>query len=135
MTPSEASAASENTPQAVSCVLVPKISVLKNRADYLALNRAQRQAMPTMVVQGRDRQDGSEDVRVGFTCSKKVGNAVVRNRAKRRLREVARLHLASFAQPGWDYALIGRAGATATRPFSELETHLERALRMLHSSS
>ncbi len=135
MSPPEASAASENTPQAVLCVLTPKISVLKTRADFVALNRANRQAMPTMVVQGRDRRDGSDAVRVGYTCSKKVGNAVARNRAKRRLREAARRVVAAHARPGWDYALIGRAGATTERPFPELLEQLERALRKLHGGA
>ena len=129
MTPPEASVEiTENAPQAVLCVLT-----LKKRADFVALNRARRQVMPSMVVQGRDRRDGSNDVRVGFTCSKKVGNAVARNRAKRRLREVARLVLPAYARPGWDYALIGRAGVTADRPFDELTQHLASALRKLHA--
>ncbi|MEL7254005.1 MAG: ribonuclease P protein component [Pseudomonadota bacterium] len=130
MTPPEASAPSENAPQAVLCV-----SGLKNRAEFLALNRARRQAMPGMVVQGRDRQDGSDAVRVGFTCSKKVGNAVARNRAKRRLREVARLILPHEASPGWDYALIGRARVTAETPFEDLRAQFSKALRKLHGPS
>ena len=106
---------------------------LKKRADFVALNRARRQVMPTLLVQGRHRGDGSDDVRVGFTCSKKVGNAVARNRAKRRLREVARRVLPTHGRAGWDYALIGRAGVTGTAPFEDLIGHFETALRKLHS--
>lgn len=65
-------------------------------------------------------------MRVGFTASRKVGNAVVRNRAKRRLRAAARI-LAVEGRPGTDYVLIAR-GATAERPFSALLEDLEAAL-------
>jgi len=69
---------------------------------------------------------------VGFTCSKKVGNAVARNRAKRRLREIARLVLAQSARPGWDYVLIGKSGVTASRDFLQMQNDLRYALRKLH---
>ena len=131
MTPPEASVTmTEISPQAVLCVLT-----LKKRADFVALARGRRQATPSMVVQGRARRDGCDTARVGFTCSKKVGNAVARNRAKRRLREVARRVLPTQAQAGWDYALIGRAEVTAGRPFEDLVQHLEKALRKLHQQT
>lgn len=66
-------------------------------------------------------------MRVGFTASRKVGNAVVRNRAKRRLRAAAARVLAVEGRPGTDYVLIAR-GATAKRPFSALIEDLEGAL-------
>ena len=88
-----------------------------------------------MVVQAR-RRDGSEPemppIRVGFTCSKKVGNAVLRNRAKRRLREVARHVLPELGRPGWDYVLIGRQDATVARDFRDLTEDLRTALARLH---
>ncbi len=87
-----------------------------------------------MMVQARKRPEGEagDAIRVGFTCSKKVGNAVARNRAKRRLREVARLELPAHGRPGWDYVLIGRRDVTATRPFDDLRRDLVRALDKLH---
>jgi len=84
-----------------------------------------------MMVQGRDRRDGDPGIRVGFTCSKKVGNAVARNRAKRRLRAVAREIVPARGQPGWDYVLIGRAGETGARPFDDLRRDLAFALDRL----
>lgn len=69
-------------------------------------------------------------MRVGFTTSRKVGNAVARNRARRRLREVARIVLPADAAPGRDYVLIGRP-ETLVRPFLELLADLRAALRRL----
>lgn len=92
---------------------------MRTRKDFLAAARAKRVHTPAFVVQIRNRQDGLPP-RVGFTCSKKVGNAVARNKAKRRLRELARHALAPIAESGYDYVLIGRAQATATYPFEAM---------------
>ena len=137
MTPPEAptigSNAAGDTPPAVSVCL----TVLSKRADFLRAARARRQATAGMMVQGRKRSvdEPATGIRIGFTCSKKVGNAVARNRAKRRLREVARLILPEHGQPGWDYVLIGRPDITATRPFIDLQADLMRALRKLHGDA
>ena len=89
--------------------------------------------MPAFLLQARKRDEGEADgVRVGYTCSKKVGNAVARNRAKRRLREIARAVIPTEGQDGWDYVLIGRKDATATRKFDDLKIDLARALRKIH---
>lgn len=119
------------TPPAVSV----RLHTLTKRADFLRAARARRQAMPGLVLQARKRSpdEGAQmRIRVGFTCSKKVGNAVARNRAKRRLRAVARAVLPDSGKPGWDYVLIGRAGATTERPYTKLEGDLRTALNKLH---
>ncbi|WP_282093412.1 ribonuclease P protein component [Epibacterium ulvae] len=108
------------------------MNVIAKRRDFLLAARAKRQGSKGMMVQGRYRNDTAA-LRVGFTCSKKVGNAVARNRAKRRLREIARLVLPAHGREGWDYVLIGRAEHTATRPFSALQNDLIYALRKIHS--
>jgi ribonuclease P protein component len=103
---------------------------LTRRADFLACARARKWVTPGMIVQARET--GGPAPRIGFTCSKKVGKAVQRNRAKRRLRAAAREVMPRRARPGWDYVLIGRAGATASRPFDRLVHDLETALDRLH---
>jgi ribonuclease P protein component len=108
------------------------VNGLKKRADFLAAARARVAHSKGFVLQARDRGDDGP-ARVGFTCSKKVGNAVARNRAKRRLREIARLELPDQARPGWDYVLIGRREATATLDFRRLRDDLGKALAEVHS--
>lgn len=108
-------------------------SVIAKRADFLRAAQARRQAMPGFLLQARCRGDDSADIRVGYTCSRKIGNAVIRNRARRRLREVARATLPAGAVPGWDYVLVGRPGATVEREFSDLVADMAHALRRVHA--
>lgn len=121
-------AAAGATPQAALSLPGRRIITLRHRADFLRAARARKVAMPAFILQIRDRRDDDPAIRVGFTCSKKLGNAVARNRAKRRLREIARLTLPAYGRPGHDYVLIGRAGTTATHPFDRMLADLRRAL-------
>ncbi|PKP83755.1 MAG: ribonuclease P protein component [Alphaproteobacteria bacterium HGW-Alphaproteobacteria-2] len=118
--------------------VMPGVRVLRRRAEFLAAARARRAPMPGLLVQGRARlaPDPEEGVlRVGFTCSKKIGNAVTRNRAKRRLRAAARAVLPGAGRAGWDYVLVGKPGATVERPFAALCDDLARALERLHGEA
>ena len=108
------------------------LCVLKKRADFLRAARGQRVPAGSFLLQAYSRDDNDDAMRVGYTCSKKVGNAIARNRAKRRLREAARLVLPQSGQPGWDYVLIGRAHQTASRDFQNLMADLRRALAKVH---
>jgi ribonuclease P protein component len=106
------------------------IERLKRRADFIAAARAKSWAAAGVVVQIRDRADDGP-ARVGFTVTKKLGTAVVRNRIKRRLREAARLSLPSEARRGYDYVLVGRA-AGLKRSFAGLQNDIATALKRLH---
>ena len=83
--------------------------------------------MPSFVLLVRDRQDGDPSKRVGFTVTKKIGNAVVRNRMKRRFRELAREILPSSGHAGSDHVMIGRTSGIE-RDFSDLRADLSKAL-------
>ncbi len=83
--------------------------------------------MPGFVLQVRARGDGDPAMRVGYTVTKKIGNAVVRNRMKRRLRALARELLPEQGVPGADHVLIGRNGGIE-RDFAALRAELTKAL-------
>ncbi|ESQ79845.1 ribonuclease P protein component [Asticcacaulis sp. YBE204] len=100
---------------------------LKKRKEFLAANKAPYQARPSVVVQCRARNDETDDMRIGFTATKKTGNAVARNRAKRRMREAARALLPQHGRPGHDYVFIAR-DATKSCDWQGLLDDVKRAL-------
>jgi ribonuclease P protein component len=102
---------------------------LKRRSEFLRVAGPRKKwAMPGLVLQARRRDDQGGASRVGFTASRKVGGAVARNRAKRRLRVVAEQVIPAHGEYGYDYVLIARAG-TAGRSFPALLKDLEAALK------
>jgi ribonuclease P protein component len=103
---------------------------LRRRQDFLAAAKGRSIAMPGLILQVRDREDGASP-RIGFTVTRKIGGAVLRNRVRRRLREAARLALPAIAMDGFDYVLIGR-GQTADRNFADLQNDLRAAVDRLH---
>jgi ribonuclease P protein component len=107
---------------------------LKRRADFLRVAGGRRKwVTPGLIVQtlARAPADGaSEAIRVGFTATRKIGNAVIRNRARRRLRAAAAGVMSRHAASGFDYVLIARA-ETPKRSYAALIDDLETALRRL----
>jgi ribonuclease P protein component len=135
MTPPEVTAQGQSGRDAGKPPAVSVCVVMNKRADFLRAAQALRRGTQGFSLQARERQtdEGPEGViRIGYTCSKKLGNAVARNRAKRRLREIARAVIPAHGRPGWDYVLVGRPETTATRDLAAMRTELERALRHIH---
>ena len=103
----------------------------------MRLARGRKWSAPGLVLQMQPSPAEAlkdDSIRVGFTVTKKVADAVRRNRAKRRLREVARAVLPLYGVGGTDYVLIGRDG-TLTRPFADLIADLKTALRKVHGGT
>ena len=128
------------------------IGRLKRRAEFLQVAAANRKwVAPGLILQVRRQPEPqtaeteaaaapavaevirAEPIRVGFTASRKVGGAVERNRARRRLKAAAAQVLPVRAEPGHDYVLIARS-ETLTRPYALLLADLERALARLGSA-
>ncbi|MBN9280549.1 MAG: ribonuclease P protein component [Hyphomicrobium sp.] len=127
------------------------MATLKRRAEFLRVRGGRRWSTPAFVIEMRTRsgsdrpmraemgaetagqqREGEGPARFGFTATKKLGNAVVRNRIRRRLREAVRLVAPSQARTGCDYVLIAREAA-ASRPFAALEKDLVAAFAALHA--
>jgi len=115
--------------------MAARIGRLKRRADFLRVAGLRRRcAAPGLILQAAPNPDGAcvaGMLRVGFTASRKIGGAVERNRARRRLKAAVTAIMPGHAEAGIDYVVIGRQG-TLTRAFADLTRDLETALRRLH---
>ena len=110
-------------------ISIPKLERLTRRPQFLAVAQGRAAARGAVVIQARPRVDEevSAPIRVGFTATRKIGGAVVRNRAKRRMREAARALLPLHGVVGCDYVFVARAGAP-TRPWERLLDDVKSAL-------
>jgi len=106
------------------------ISVLTRRADFLAANRGARNAKAGFVL--LTKPNGGQGMRYGITVTRKIGNAVVRNRMKRRFRELVRAVLPEHGLPDHDHVLIGRSGGVE-RDFEVMRAELVGALERARS--
>jgi ribonuclease P protein component len=104
---------------------------LKKRADFLRAARGVRRVTPSLTLETCVSPEAGNGVRVGFTATRKLGGAVERNRAKRRLRAAAAAVLPLSGQAGNDYVLVARAG-TLTRDFASLREDLAAAVKAAH---
>ena len=108
----------------------PKLRRLLKRAEFLHVARGLSAARGAVVVQASPLAEPVAHIGVGFTATRKIGGAVVRNRAKRRLREAARVLLPLHGRPGVHYVFVARAG-TPSRPWERLLDDVTQALQAL----
>ncbi|NNE57500.1 MAG: ribonuclease P protein component [Hellea sp.] len=107
-----------------------RLGQLKKRSEFLFVRNGKYRAIGGVVIQMRENPDKSDIIRVGFTATKKIGGAVQRNRAKRRLRACARELLPQYGLAGHDYVFIAR-DKTNGRNFEELLGDVKKALLTL----
>jgi len=107
-----------------------RLDTIRKRADFLAANAGKRASTPGFILLVRDRKDSDAAMRVGFTVTKKIGGAVVRNRMKRRFRALAREIVPTNGIAGADHVMIGRAKGVE-REFGLLRSELAGALDQL----
>ena len=105
---------------------------IPSRAGFLAARSNGEKALSRGLVIQAIENEGSQ-WRIGLTATKKIGNAVTRNRARRRMRALARCYLVPLARPGTDYVLIARHD-TVNADWQDMAKGLQKAIRYLHRS-
>ena len=103
-----------------------KLGLLKKRSEFLFVREGRYRAIGGVVIQARVNPE-HKIIRVGFTATKKIGNAVIRNRAKRRLRQASRALLPKYGCPGHDYVFIAR-NTTVEKSYESLVSDVQKAL-------
>ena len=111
-----------------------QLTTIKRRADFLRVRGGSRWSTVSFSLEARERDPtaGLEGPRFGFTVTKKMGNAVVRNRIKRRLREAVRHSASPYARAEYDYVVFARAGSLGRR-FADLQSDIQVALQRVHA--
>jgi ribonuclease P protein component len=111
----------------IESIPIPAVATIRQRRDFLAANKARRIVTPGFILLVNRRRDDDPLMRIGYTVTKKIGNAVTRNRMKRRLRALARAALPVQGIAGADHVLIGREDGIE-RDFALLTAELSAAL-------
>ncbi|MGI9410148.1 MAG: ribonuclease P protein component [Hyphomicrobiaceae bacterium] len=110
------------------------VETLKKRKEFLRVRGGRRWSTPGFLLEGKRREsyrDGQSGPRFGFTVTKKMGNAVARNRIRRRLRAIVSGLASEFADPTFDYVILARKPAL-DRPFKQLRADFEQGLLRIH---
>ncbi len=124
---------------------IARLQTFKKRSDFVRMNKSadyiakhgfviQYMTKKPPVANAVSHHEANPTIRIGYTASKKIGNAVIRNKSKRRLRQLARMHLVQLAEKNMDYVLIARK-ETAHADFAEMKQKFTRAIKHITAQS
>tara|TARA_B100001057_G_C22812838_1_gene936139 strand:+ start:1494 stop:1877 length:384 start_codon:yes stop_codon:yes gene_type:complete len=116
-----------------------KIERLLKSSEFKEVNKGKSIIKAGVIVKAKKRSmtlfEKNDTVRIGLTCSKKIGNAVKRNRAKRRLNALSKLVFPYYSKSGWDYVLIGKKDETINISFKEIKKNMINAMKIIHKGN